>query len=254
MKGDTQARQDAEYWFPYHYISKMSCDGFSQHVVDTWGINYISTIEFMLDKLCACNPRSVVDVGCGDGRFTREISKVFPSCNIVGLDYSRRAINLAKAMNQDIDQLEFRTIDIVNHKSNEKFDIAILMEVFEHIPLNQTNDFLKGVHSLLTSDGTLLLTVPHSNKPVEYKHFQHFTLQSIESQLSSYFNIEEVMPFEKRSFFRRLINSVLSNRFFVLNNRKILVYLYRFYKSCLFICQSEEECQRIFIKAIPKSL
>jgi len=244
--------QESEYCFPYHYISKMPSEGFTQHFVDTWGINYISTINFLLDKIEKLQLKSLLDIGCGDGRFTREIHIRVPSLELKGIDYSKQAITLAKAMNQDFFDIEYEKIDISTCDLQKKYDVAVLMEVFEHIPINETEAFLFGIRRALKDGGILLLTVPHINKKVEYKHFQHFSIESISNYLSPHFHIKEAIPFEKKGRLRRILNFILCNKFYVLNNRNFLMYLYNFHAKYLFNCKSEDECQRIFIKAIAK--
>ncbi|MBD0259380.1 MAG: class I SAM-dependent methyltransferase, partial [Cytophagales bacterium] len=166
-----QQIQDDEYTFPYHYVSQFE-NNFTQCFNDIWGINYIATIEFMLARLAATPFESLVDVGCGDGRLTYEIQKRFPARTVWGIDYSQRAINLAKAMNPRGNYLQ---ADITQPSSLPAFDAAVLMEVFEHIPPAVAPAFLGGVAGLLKRGGVLFITVPHVNKPVEYKHFRHFS-------------------------------------------------------------------------------
>ena len=247
-----QGSQDDEYCFPYHYISEMPNRGVVQHVVDSWGINSVSAVEFMLGEIEKLEPRSVIDIGCGDGRLTREIYNRFGDRRVVGADYSTRAIALARAMNQNAPALTFERIDISAEDFDEPFDVAILMEVYEHIPIDQTGAFLAGVRRALRPGGTLLLTVPHVNKPLEYKHFQHFTLESLTRDLSAHFSIVAVRPFERRSILRGIVNRLLCNRLFVLNHRGFLDRIYRLYAKRLFNCESETECQRIFVKAVTK--
>lgn len=249
---NTQAYQESEYCFPYHYVSNMPSIGFTQHFVDSWGINYISTIDFLLQHIEKCQPKSLIDIGCGDGRLTREIHIRFPSIKVIGIDYSLRAIALAKAMNQDYPDIQYEKIDISKNDFSEKYDVAILMEVFEHIPLDEAEVFLCGIHRALKSGGILFLTVPHINKPVEYKHFQHFSVETISDYLSPHFHVAETIPFEKKGFSRRMLEKLLCNNLFVLNNKKLLKYLYSVNQKYLFNCIDENECQRIFIKAVAK--
>lgn len=248
----TQTAQEDEYRFPYHYVSTMPDLVFSQHFVDTWGINYISTIEFILSKICETPPESLIDIGCGDGRLAREIHLKFPNTKVLGVDYSARAINLAKAMNPDYHDLDFKQLDITKTKLPNRYESAVLMEVFEHIPLDEAIEFLSGVHRLIKPDGILYLTVPHTNKGVEYKHFQHFTSDSITQYLGNFFYISEIIPFEKNCRLRRLFNLLLCNRLFILNSRFLLKAMYRIYKNHLFHCNHEKQCQRLFVKAIAK--
>lgn len=254
MSDKIQEFQDGEYSFPYHYVSGIPTrGGFFQHFVDTWGMNYISTIEYILKRIGETSASSIVDVGCGDGRLVREIMLSFPERKIVGIDYSSRAIALANAMNQDIKGIEFHSLDITKAEHEQRYDLAILMEVFEHIPPEEARLFLEGVRSLLTPGGTLLLTVPHINKPVEYKHYRHFSCSEIVEILSEYFDVLEVKPFERGGRLRKVLNGLLCNRFFVLNNRRLINFIYEIQKKYLFN-SAEDKCQRVFIKATSKVL
>lgn len=247
-----QINQEVEYWFPYHYVSVMPCEGFKEHYVDTWGVNYISTIEFMLEQISKHSTTNIVDVGCGDGRLTREIKLAFPDRHVFGIDYSGRAINLAQAMNQDIPDLNFLAIDITKEPLEKKFDMAILMEVFEHVPIIECDVFLESLSKLLNENGQLILTVPHLNKPLEYKHFQHFSVASISKYLSKHFNVVQIVPFEQRGLRRKILSKLLSNRLFTLNNRKMLDFIYKLQKKYIFMCDDEADCQRIFVRALKK--
>jgi trans-aconitate methyltransferase len=247
MKNE-QRHQEDEYWFPYHYVSRFG-PHFCQHVADAWGINYVSTIEFLLERIEQLDFSSIVDIGCGDGRFTRELALRFPEKQVLGVDYSARAIGLAQAMNHDLPTLEFSARDITHSGKFAKHDLAILMEVFEHIPPETAHAFLDGVHSLLRPGGTLLLTVPHVNQPLEHKHFRHFTIATLRDALMTRFEIMEVVPFERIAASRKLVNLLLVNRVFVLNHWHTLDFLYRFYKRNLFRCDVEAECRRVFVMA-----
>ncbi|MDY6993511.1 MAG: methyltransferase domain-containing protein, partial [Pseudomonadota bacterium] len=169
---------------------------------------------------------------------------------VYGIDYSQRAIKLAKAMNQDIPSVQFSAEDIMTDHKLPKADVIILMEVFEHIRIELCDDFIKSVSKMLNPGGKLLLTVPHVNKSVEYKHFQHFSIDSLNAYLEKYFDIVDVVPFERKGIVRKSMNYLLANRHFVLNNGFLLNLIYRFNKKFLFKCESESMCQRIFIEAV----
>lgn len=250
---DTVQRiQDEEYAFPYHYITRYENGGFTQHFNDSWGINYVSTIEFLLNRISGFSPGSVVDIGCGDGRFTREIASHINPARLYGIDYSKKAINLACSMNQDKPDIRFVAHDITRPWDQEGFDAVVLMEVLEHIPVTFVPQFLKSVRGLLNDNGHLFLTVPHKNKPVEEKHYQHFSLSSLEEALRDDFLVVDTIPFERRGLSRVLLNNLLTNRLFLLNNRWLLSRIYSWYKRHLFQCKGEHQCQRIFIEAAVK--
>lgn len=249
---ETKAQED-EYFFPYHYVTTFGKDSFKQHFVDTWGINYALTLDYLIQKILSQNPSSLIDIGCGDGRLVRELSINSDIETLFGVDSSLKAIGLAKAMNSDRVNTTFEFLDITKQNTLGKFDVAVLMEVFEHIPLNACNEFIQGVRRLIKPGGKLFLTVPHTNKDVEYKHFQHFTTQSLVSAIEPYFLVNEITPFEKISTARVLLGKILCNKYFVLNNVQLLNFIYRYHKNNLFFCRSESECQRIFVEAVALS-
>lgn len=247
-----QFSQELEYQFPYHYVMQFENNNFKHFFLDTWSINYGSTVEYLLKKVDAGPGTRIIDIGCGDGRFSRELSLAFQFSTVVGIDYSKRAIALASAMNSDIANLKFQSLDVTRKHDLEPFDVAVLMEVFEHIPIEDAGSFLGSVRALLKDGGFLYLTVPHENKLLEYKHFQHFSVKKIVSYLSHDFDVVEVVPFEKISWQRKLISKILSNSLVSLNNPCLLSIIYRWYKHNLFLCASEKECQRIFVKSVAR--
>jgi len=95
--------------------------------------------------------------------------------------------------------------------------------------------------------------VPHANKPVEYKHFRHFTVDSLIACLKADFDVVEVIPFEKHGGMRRrLLTRLLYNGYFVLNDQRVLNRAYCWYMNNLFHCETERECQRIYLEAVPR--
>ncbi|MGA7800339.1 MAG: class I SAM-dependent methyltransferase [Gammaproteobacteria bacterium] len=248
MNKAAQIIQDDDYSFPYHYIPQFR-PGFTQAYVWSWGIYYISALEFILERARECAPTSILDVGTGDGRMARELTLAFPDTRVVGLDYSERAIQLARALNPG---LEFLHHDITAQTLGEQFDLVTLVEVFEHIPPESAKDFAAALPVLLKDNGILLVTVPHRNIPVSVKHFQHFSAQSLIDYFKDQFDVEEVVFLDKRSRWVRLIKNLLHNRYFTLNHWGIRNRLYLFYKR-FFLVTDEAHCGRVFVKLRKKS-
>ena len=242
-----QKKQDDEYEFPYHYVSQFR-NGFTQVFNDTWGINYVSTIEYIIEQLKHERFNSLIDMGCGDGRLVRELSREFPNQAICGIDYSSQAIGLANIMNRDC---EYYQADI-SSQLVKKADLITLIEVFEHVPPEMANNFVDGIHHHLNDGGVLYITVPHENKPVEYKHYRHFNSKTITECFNDRFFIEGIIPFESNGIMKYIIDIILTNRLFILNNQRLKNYIYNFYKRNLFLVENESECNRLFVKAVKK--
>ena len=238
-----QEIQEEQYLYPYHYIPTYENGYFSQHQYWSWGYRYIGAMQLLLDKLSSIKFDSLIDVGCGDGRFLREVRKNFPSKRILGVDYSQKAIPLAQAMNPNI---KYERKDITVESLEDRFDVATLVEVLEHIPPEQLKRFLDGVANTLEQGGYLLLTVPHQNKRLQDKHYQHFTSEKLENLLNPFFKIKEFVFFDKISKLIRLLNLLLGNDIFILNNKYLLNGLFNCYRRYFFYA-TEEKCGRIFV-------
>jgi 2-polyprenyl-3-methyl-5-hydroxy-6-metoxy-1,4-benzoquinol methylase len=247
-KDEIQKVQDDEYDFPYHHIPTYK-KLFTQCINWSWGINYVATIEFLIDKIKQEEFTSLVDIGCGDGRLTKELREEFKNQEVEGIDYSEKAICLAKAMDF---YGTYHCVDILSNQWKKKYDIALLIEVFEHIPVETSEAFLSAVAHLINKDGLLILTVPHLNLPVEPKHYRHFSVETLSSCLGKYFDIVEIIPFERNDKRKLMIDFLLANNLFILNHWRLRNFIYKIYKKNLFFVEEEDFCKRIYIKAKAK--
>ena len=246
---ETQQVQEGWYSFPYHYIGKLY-PHFSAARAYDWHLNYASAIEFILDQVYAEKYRGkIVDIGCGDGRMTRELATRFPDARLTGIDYSQQAIRLASALNAG-GSILFEARDLVDDPFEGDNDVAVLMEVYEHIEPDKADKFLRGVRDTLRSGGVLHLTVPHQNVPLSPHHFRHFDSDMLRREVSQYFDVEVVKPFERMSTRRKWINRILMNRYFILNHQGLLNRIFRYYMNTMFHCEREDQCQRLYIRAI----
>lgn len=238
-----RASQEDQYEFPYHYIPSIENGNFTQHLYWSWGINYLSGLNLVFSLLSKEEFKSLVDIGCGDGRFLYEVDSRFKNVDLLGIDFSKQAIDLAKSMSRNI---RYECINICSAKQPlKKFDVVTLIEVLEHIPIEQVDLFIESLAKYLKPSGRLIITVPHRNKAVSSKHFQHFDSESLYSCLSSFFEVESLCYFEKKSrFFNYLVNPFLRNKIFILNNKFLLNRIFRFYRKYLVSC-NENKCGRI---------
>jgi len=226
-----QAIQETEYQFPYHYIPTLENGNFSQVRKLRWGYEYLSYLRFILCSLQKIEFDSLLDVGCGEGRFLHEASKRFPEQRLVGVDLSARAVEYAKLLNPTV---EFWSGDITDATLlSEKFDAITLIETLEHIPLDHVADFVRALRRTVNDDGALIISVPTKNLDLNRKHYQHFTLDSLAAALRPHFEISEHYFLNRISKWDTLLKMVLSNRYFILNEPRLLNALYRRYEDRL---------------------
>lgn len=240
-----QKLQEEAYEFPYHYIPNALDDNFVQHVHWAWGFRYLGGINVVKNICLKHKCDSLLDIGCGDGRFLREMSSINKNIKMMGIDYSQRAISFASAFNPNID---YRVIDITKENlRNEKFDIVTLIEVIEHIKPSELDSFIKNALSLVKDDGTFIITVPHINKKLNKKHFQHFSQSKLMDLFVNYgYNIEFI-PFDSKSIIIRFLYHLIggNGKWFVLSYKPLLKLFYNIYIKYYLYTKNEKSCMRI---------
>lgn len=162
-----QTIQEEQYVFPYHYLSLY--DPLYERILHRGYLSQLSLANELLDLSAG---ESVLDAGCGDGRFSYEVKRNHPDVRISGADYSARAIAFAKAFSPNI---EFAVRDLSATAASDVFDKVASIEVLEHIPPDQIPDFASNLVKQVKPGGLLVVTVPSVNLPVSPKHYQHFT-------------------------------------------------------------------------------
>lgn len=226
--------QESQYTVPYHYYPIWTEDKFSMTRYWSWGLQYIGGLKLVIDQLSKLTFSSLVDIGCGDGRFLKEVKRFWPSTEAIGIDYSSRAIAFAKAFNPEA---EFRVENIIQDTVHGSFDVATCIEVMEHIRPEQTHAFVGGIAKLLKPRGWLILTVPHLNKPLNEKHYQHFDRSSLKETLGHHFDVLETIPFDRRTKTLSLLLGIVGGKRgrVIVNVPSLNNALYNYYmRHCLY--------------------
>ena len=241
---DTQRTQEAQYEYPYHHLPRVEDGHFTQVQYWSWGLQYLGGMEVVMDQLAMTSFDSVLDVGCGDGRFLRELRDEYPDVEVLGVDNSERSVALANAMNTDI---EYISRDILAEQVEITYDVVTAIEVLEHIEPADLERFLEAIEDALADGGLLVLTVPHANKPVSEKHYQHFDGEALTELLTPRFENLELIPFDRQSLFFEGLKLLLGWRgdHYVINTPAILDRMHRLYRTRYLYAESEADCRRI---------
>lgn len=120
-----------------------------------------------LDKFLTflSNKASILDVGCGTGRSTKYFSD--KGYNVIGLDLSKKMIEIAKKSYPNID---FRLGDMRNINLSKKFEgIAFMYSLF-HVEKNDALNILKNVKNFLNPKGILFIILQEGNGEINLEH------------------------------------------------------------------------------------
>lgn len=126
------------------------------------GINarHKSIHDWML-KFGLQKEHSVLEVGCGIGTQTELLLEYLsPSTKVKAVDISERSIEMAKERCKAHKNVEFATFNIIEEQLNETYDVILLPDVIEHIPLELHPQLFKSLRSLLKETGFIVLHFP----------------------------------------------------------------------------------------------
>jgi len=141
----------------------------------TWECEIYKTLEF---------PRPILDVGCGDGIYTKIL---FAEKIDVGIDPLEYELEYARKL----DVYEKLTLAWGNEMpfENETFKTVFSNSVLEHIP--DIEPVLNEIHRVLKSDGNLYVTIPTNlfdTYSVIYRTLQFFGLNGLKESYRKFFN------------------------------------------------------------------
>jgi 2-polyprenyl-3-methyl-5-hydroxy-6-metoxy-1,4-benzoquinol methylase len=102
-------------------------------------------------------PRTIFDVGCGEGYMLAALHQRLPGARLAGVDLSADAIAAARVRLGGAARLE--VADARSIAEHERFDVVLMLEVLEH--LDDPDPMLDVLADLLQPRGRVVLSVPH---------------------------------------------------------------------------------------------
>jgi 2-polyprenyl-3-methyl-5-hydroxy-6-metoxy-1,4-benzoquinol methylase len=107
------------------------------------------------------NERIILDLGCRSGHIDKIIRDFFPTASIIGVDLDLQSLKLAMHSIHHAVVADIRKIPL----GDSIADLAVCLEVIEHIPETDVPATLKKMGKLIKADGHLLLSTPNRDSP-----------------------------------------------------------------------------------------
>jgi len=106
--------------------------------------------------------KRVLDVGCGDGSFSFYLARKYPTIKIDSFDISKDKIAKCQAI---LNELTFKNIEFFCKDLREisycnEHDLVLMIDVLEHIPINDSHLVIKKLFEAIKPGGYLLLHLP----------------------------------------------------------------------------------------------
>lgn len=104
--------------------------------------------------------RSVLVVGCGAGQTPWHIARrCAKKAHVMAIDISVEALRIARAIHSH-PRIEYREADVLGDAVGGRWDVIVLPDVYEHIPLEHRKALHTILSRLLSDQGRVLLTCP----------------------------------------------------------------------------------------------
>lgn len=136
-----------------------------------------SRVNNVLEAIGDVRGKKVLDLGCGGGYFSNELSKM--GADVVGVDYSKFAISFAKERYPQIDFRQLSTYSLSDFPE-DYFDAVSLIDVAEHVADHQS--MINKISKALKNGGILLISTDFDDniwakRPFSllFNFFQHFS-------------------------------------------------------------------------------
>ncbi|MBL7946084.1 MAG: methyltransferase domain-containing protein [Flavobacteriales bacterium] len=144
-------------------------DGFSAHQVKL-GINIRHRTILRNARNAGLRDGSrVLEIGCGIGTVTSLLAKAVPNGRILAVDISPKSIEIASQNLRKYGQVEFLVSDMRDFEVTHRYDLVVLPDVIEHIPLVDHARLFATIARHMAPDGRVLINVPNAEL-LEYLH------------------------------------------------------------------------------------
>ncbi|MDW3194042.1 MAG: class I SAM-dependent methyltransferase [Cytophagales bacterium] len=125
----------------------------------------------------------VLEIGCGIGTQTELVLRYLTTGSITGIDISEKSIELAKQRLAKYNNQELIAGDVVQLDIQKKYDIILMPDVLEHIPIEQHARLFSKLELLLKQDGLLIIHIPDPDSLKWIRKNQPETLQIIDQPI-----------------------------------------------------------------------
>ena len=126
--------------------------------------------------------KNILEIGSGTGILLKELSQIFKNKNFYGLDPHKKGFDEYENVSKNIsnDNLIIFHEDFTEFKPENKFDLVISFNVFEHLddPIN----YIEKIDSILNDQGKSIILCPNYDFPYE----PHFVIPIIYNKNVTY--------------------------------------------------------------------
>ncbi len=129
-------------------------------------------------------PTEILEVGCGIGDICHRMGKKWKRSTVTGIDISSKSIEIATRLFGN-SQVKFKQGYLETDSFKNKFDLIVLMDVYEHIKASDRVVLHEALKAALKPGGKIILSCP-TPRYLEYlRNFVEGGLQPVDENITS---------------------------------------------------------------------
>lgn len=170
-------------------------DQYVQAQVDT-GINdrHHAIIRFLKKKGLRSHHR-VLEVGCGIGTLTGLLAgQLAGKGQLIGVDISPKSVETARQRLAHRPHVNLLAGDILHLHLDQRFDVVVLPDVLEHIPLEEHARLFQRLQGWLQEDGFIFIHLPEPRFLEWSQAFEPENLQIIDQPVHTDLLLKNAYP------------------------------------------------------------
>jgi len=135
---------------------------------------------------------TVLEVGCGIGTLTGLLNKYLSKGKLVATDISNESVEKAKQRITNSTRIDFFVTDMSDFSYTKKFDVIVMPDVLEHIPVEQHKSLFACFEKNMHENSVIFIHVPHP-RAIEYiRKYKPEKLQIIDQSIEAAKLMEDV--------------------------------------------------------------
>ena len=137
-------------------------DEYSKRQLKTGANERLISLYLRLREMGMQSDSRILELGCGVGIFTRLLRKTVSKGLIEAVDLSSKSICIAQQLLSEAQNVTFKVADVVHYQpKHSDFDFITLMDVIEHIPLDQHDHLFGNLSDVCNDKTSIAINIPN---------------------------------------------------------------------------------------------
>lgn len=145
-------------------------------------------------------PKRILEIGSGIGEISYRMACDNPESEIVGFDISEQSIKIASDLfvASNLSYIRADTITEAKFTKGKKFDLVLLMDVYEHIPMEERANLHQFITENISENGFVFFSCPTPQHLEDLKINNPSEIQPVDENIT----LEVLMNFSKQTNLR----------------------------------------------------